>query len=95
MTAAVRTFALVQYFADGANGGSVGDYVSTLVPMERVPARAAEVMTALNGTLISEGDEADLSKELDAFLETCKDCETSGAVRLPAGAAVTVLCQLF
>ncbi len=93
-----QSFALAQFFHDGSDGGSIGSYCSHLIPMDRVPPRIVEVMQALNGVVVSDGPtrkHAKLSEELDAFLETCKDCKVQGAVRLPEGATIAVLCQNF
>ena len=94
--AAKKEYALVQFFADGSND-EVGEYYSHLIPLERVPRPLVAVMTMLNGAVSSEasGDDKKMTKELDAFLETCKDCEIEGAVKLPPGGVVAVLCQTF
>lgn len=93
-----QSFALAQFFHDGSDGGSIGSYSSHLIPMDRVPPRIVEVMQALNGVVVSDGPSRThekLSQELHAFLETCEDCEVHGAVRLPEGATIAVMCQNF
>lgn len=94
-----QSFALKQHFADGSNG-NIGEYYSTLIPVDRLPPRIVEIMNELNGTAPSEcGKKAvKMVKELEDFLETCKDCVIEFddcVVKLPAGASVTILCQTF
>lgn len=84
----LEPYALVQYFPTDA---CVNEYCFRLIPMRSIPYDVVEAMKDLNGQ-VKENVE---SKVVDAFLERCGVPWQEGAIEIPEGGAVVLLCQFF
>lgn len=87
-------YALVQYFPEyKATLREFPIEYTYLIPMDRIPPEVLTMLKRNNYAGVSIGDHP--APELDAFLETCKDCEVEGVLTLRHGEAIVVVCQMF
>lgn len=86
----LEPYALVQYFPVDA---CVNEYCFRLIPMRSIPYDVVEAMKDLNGQVKENVEEP--SKVVDHFLETRGVPWQEGAIEIPEGVAVVLLCQFF